>query len=48
VAFLGGNYSSIIASGAAATYPGYGGSVDLTSRAFHGWFQIGVKGTWNL
>jgi hypothetical protein len=44
-AFLGGNYSGIVASGSST---GWGGSVELASRAFHGWFQIGVKGTWNL
>jgi hypothetical protein len=50
VGFMAGTYSSIVASGASNTGPGnnYGGSVDLAARAFHGWFQFGVKGTLNL
>lgn len=50
VGFSAGTYSSIVASGASNTGPGgnYGGSVDLAARAFHGWFQFGVKGTLNL
>jgi len=48
--FLGGNYSSIVASGASNNGVGanYGGSVDTAARSFHGWLQLGVKGTLTL
>ncbi len=45
VGFSAGTYSSIVASGAST---GWGGSVELSARSFHGWFQFGVKGTLNL
>ena len=50
VGFIGGTYSSIVASGASDTGVGanYGGAVDPAARSFHGWFQLGVKGTLNL
>lgn len=48
--FIGGTYSSIAASGASNNGPGanYGGSIDPAARCFHGWFQLGVKGTLDL
>ncbi len=45
VGYVGGIYSNIFAGGAAK---GYGGAVDLSSRSFHGWFQVGLKGSLNL
>ncbi len=45
VGFLGGAYTNITATGSAQ---GYGGAVPTDSRAFHGWLQIGLKGTLNL
>ena len=42
---VGGTYSNFTGSGAAVDY---GGSVELSSRSFHAWWQFGVKGTLNL
>ena len=45
VGYFGGMYSNISASGGAQ---GYGGSVDVSARSFHGWCQAGLKGSLNL
>ena len=45
VGFFMGTYANIVATGAS---DGWGGSVPSYARAFHGWFQVGVKGTLNL
>jgi hypothetical protein len=45
VGFFMGSYANIVTSGSA---DGWGGQVPPTNRAFHGWFQVGVKGTLNL
>jgi hypothetical protein len=45
VGFFMGSYANIATSG---TSDGWGGQVPSTNRAFHGWFQFGVKGTLNL
>lgn len=42
LALTGSNYATFTAPA------GSGGYVELASRSFHGWFQIGVKGTLNL
>lgn len=44
VGFFMGTYSNIVSS----PDPAYGGQVPTEARAFHGWFQLGMKGTLNL
>jgi hypothetical protein len=43
VGFLAGTYSNMNTGG----QPG-GGQIPTDTRAFHGWFQVGLKGTLNL
>jgi hypothetical protein len=40
--FLGGNYTTITATG---TAQGWGGAIPSGGRSFHGWLQFGLKGT---
>ena len=46
VGFFAGSYTTMSGTGPGAG--GYNGAIDLSSRAFHGWFQFGLKGTLNL
>ena len=46
VGYFGGTYTNVSSSGAASGF--IDGSIPSEVRAFHGWFQFGVKGTLNL